>query len=141
MADLKSIIKGLDSNVQKVNSKADSAVKEVSKLGYDLDQIEQVVAVRLENVEGAVFALITAQIEQIKAAAEAVTDPEQSEQLFTVAANLAGIQSVIAPSLFARTYRVNPETNERLDDEGLAEFLAQPRQVERYDDLEPDEEV
>lgn len=138
MADAKSVIQDMKRQIESLDRRAGYTDEALVAHDHLFDRISDVVATRLDNLEGAVFTLVSMQIDQLSSLFSVAETDEQRAAMSQSMGNLTGVQSVIAPHLFARVYRIHPLTGEELDDAGLEAFLAEDRVVQLYDDAHPD---
>lgn len=136
--DAKSIIQDMRRQIETLDRRAGYTDEALIAHDHLFDQIADVTATRLDNLEGAVFTLLSMQIDQLSALFSAAETDEQRGAMSQSMGNLTGVQSVIAPHLFARVYRIHPLTGEELDDAGLEAFLVEDRVVQPYDEAHPD---
>lgn len=116
--------------VRKLLDKNKELENKVRELEADNETLSQQFDARVEQLEDAIFTMLSSRYDDIRGVAAARGAEELNEAEQDALSTVLGLQSVIAPTRFVEMYNINPTTGEPFASEKERdEFLASPRVI------------
>lgn len=116
--------------VRKLLDKNKELENKVRELEVDNETLSEQFDARVEQLEDAIFIMLSSRIDDIRASAAARGETEFNEAEQEAISTALGLQSSIAPARFVEMYNINPTTGETFESEKEHdEFLNSPRVI------------